>query len=65
MKYLAFIVVCLWVVLFVGLACHQRTVGKEPQAPRSPSKESDSSVQEKEDLKLPLKEPRIVSIIRS
>jgi murein L,D-transpeptidase YafK len=60
MKDLTPIALCLLVVLFVGLACHQRTAGKEPQAPRSPSKESESPVQEKENLKLPLKDPRIV-----
>ena len=51
---------CLLVFLVIGLACHQRTSGKEPQAPRSPIKESDSPVQGKESLKLPLKDPRIV-----
>jgi murein L,D-transpeptidase YafK len=60
MKDLTPIALCLLVVLFVGLVCHQRSVGKEHQAPRSPSKESESPAQEKENLQLPLKEPRIV-----
>lgn len=59
MKYLTFIVICLSVVLVVGLACHQGTAGKEPQTPPSPKRE-DSQVQERENLKLPLKDPRIV-----
>ncbi|MCM3903873.1 MAG: L,D-transpeptidase [Pyrinomonadaceae bacterium] len=60
MKDLTPIATCLLMVLVINLACHQRTVGKEPQAPRSPSKEADKPVPEKENLKLPLKDPRIV-----
>lgn len=60
MKYQASIVLCLLAVLFIGLACHQRTAGKEPQAPSSPIKESDSPLQENENLEVPLKDPRIV-----
>lgn len=63
MKYRTRIVVgvCLLVLLVGGLACEQRTVGKEPQATRGAIKsESDSSVQERVNLELPLKEPRIV-----
>lgn len=59
--YLTSIVMGLFVVLFVGLTCSQGTIGKEPQARRvAIQKESDSSGQEKPNLKLPLKEPRIV-----
>jgi murein L,D-transpeptidase YafK len=54
------LVVCLLLVLFLSLARHQRTAGKEPQVRPSPTRESDSQVQAKESLKLPLKDPRIV-----
>ena len=61
MKYLTLIVIGLFAVLAVGLACQQRTAGKEPQAEQGAvKKESDRPVQEKQNLKLPLKEPRIV-----
>jgi murein L,D-transpeptidase YafK len=60
MKYLIFVSVYLVAVLTIGMTCQQRTVGKAPQASRGPSKGSDSPVQEKESLKLPLKDPRIV-----
>jgi len=61
MKYLTLIVIGLSAVLAVGLACQQRTAGKEPQAEQGAvKKESDRPVQEKQNLKLPLKEPRIV-----
>jgi len=61
MKYLTLIVIGLFVVLGVGLACQQKTAGKEPQAVNGAAKtESDSPVQKREGLKLPLKEPRIV-----
>jgi murein L,D-transpeptidase YafK len=61
MKYLTPIVLCLLVALIVGIAWQQRTVGKEPQVVRDTIRtESDSPAQQKEDLKLPLKEPRIV-----
>lgn len=60
MNHLTTLAVCVLVVLVIGLACHQRTAGKERQAQRSPSRESDSPMQEKENLKLPLKDPRIV-----
>src|SRR5688572_23612074 len=61
MKYLTLIVIGLVAVLAVGLACQQRTAGKEPQAEQGAvKKESDRPVQEKQNLKLPLKEPRIV-----
>ncbi|MBA3354888.1 MAG: L,D-transpeptidase [Pyrinomonadaceae bacterium] len=61
MKYLTSLAVCLFAVLVVGLAWEQRTVGKEPQAARGAIKsESDSHVEERESLKLPIKEPRIV-----
>ena len=61
MKYLTSLAICLFVVLVVGLACQQRTVGKEPQAARGVIKsESDRPLQEREELKLPLKEPHLV-----
>jgi murein L,D-transpeptidase YafK len=60
MKYLPLLTVCLLVLLVAGLACEQKTVGKEPQARGPIRRESDSQVQEREELKLPLKEPRIV-----
>jgi murein L,D-transpeptidase YafK len=61
MKSLSLFAVCLLVVVVVGLACQQRTVGKEPQTVRDSTKtESTKPVQEQESLKLPLKEPRIV-----
>lgn len=60
MKYFT-LMVCLSLVLVVGVACEQRTVGKQSQAPGDAIKtESDSPVQKREALKLPLKEPRIV-----
>ncbi len=59
MKYLSPILVCLFVVVVVDLACQQRTAGKEPQAISS-KKETEVSVQNTEELKLPLKEPRIL-----
>lgn len=60
MKYFT-LMVCLSLVLVVGVACEQRTVGKQSQAPGGAIKtESDSPVQKREALKLPLKEPRIV-----
>lgn len=61
MKYLISFAVCLLVVLIVGLACNRRTVGKEPQTAHSPTKkESENPAQKKENLQLPLTEPRIV-----
>jgi murein L,D-transpeptidase YafK len=61
MKYLTVIVICLFAILAVGPACQQRTVAKEPRvASAATNAESDSQVQKPEDLKLPLKEPRIV-----
>jgi murein L,D-transpeptidase YafK len=61
MKNLNPIAIFLLVVLVIGLACHQKTVGKEPQpASGTIKQESDSPVQERETLKLPLKDPRIV-----
>jgi murein L,D-transpeptidase YafK len=61
MTYLIPVLTCLLGVLVIGMPCHQRTIGKEPHAERGANKkESDSPVQEKENLKLPLKEPRIV-----
>ncbi len=61
MKYQFPLAVCLLVVLVIGLACQQRISGKEPQATRGAIKsESDRLVQERVNLELPLKEPRIV-----
>lgn len=60
MKYLTPTAVCLFVVLVIGLARHQRTVGKDPQAPSGPGKELDSPVKARDNLKLPVKDPRIV-----
>lgn len=61
MKYLTSLTVCLLVVLVVGLAWQQRTVEKEPQAARGAIRsESDGPVQERVNLELPLKDPRIV-----
>jgi murein L,D-transpeptidase YafK len=59
MKYLTPFSVC--VVLVVGVACQQRTVGKEPQEARGAiNRESGSPVQQRVNLKVPLKEPRII-----
>jgi murein L,D-transpeptidase YafK len=60
MKYLSPLAVCLLLVLAKGIAFQQRTVGKQSQAPGGIKMESDSPVQKREALKLPLKEPRIV-----
>ena len=61
MKYTSPLVRSLLVVLVIGSACQQRTVGKEPQVVREAIKtEPDSPAQKSEALKLPLKEPRIV-----
>ncbi len=61
MKYLSPIFFSLLVVLVVVLACEQKPAGKESQTVgRAGKKESEVSVQKTEDLKLPLKEPRIV-----
>ncbi len=54
-------VVCLLGALVVGLACQQRSAGRGTQsASKSAKTESENPVQKTEDLKLPLKEPRIV-----
>src|SRR5687767_2251605 len=60
MKYLTPLAVCLLTVLAIALACQQRTAGKEPQAVRDDKTKSEKPEQEKENLKLPLKDPRIV-----
>ncbi|MFN2511768.1 MAG: murein L,D-transpeptidase family protein [Pyrinomonadaceae bacterium] len=61
MKDLTPIALCLLAVLVIEVACHQRTVGKEPETARSPTKkESEGPALAKENLKLPLKDPRII-----
>jgi murein L,D-transpeptidase YafK len=61
MKYPSLLVVGLLLLAANGMACNQRTVGKEPQVASPSSRtESDRSVQRTEKLKLPLKDPRIV-----
>jgi murein L,D-transpeptidase YafK len=60
MKYVLPIAVFFLVVL-AGLSCQTRIVGKESQAAGGATKkESNNPVQNREDLKLPLKDPRIV-----
>jgi len=61
MKYLTPLAICLFVVLVVGPAWEQMTVGKQAQAARGTIKsESDSPVQERVNLNLPLREARII-----
>lgn len=61
MKYLTPVTICHLVAIVVCLACDQRSVVIEPQTPREATKsQSDGPVQEKLNLKVPLKEPRIV-----
>ena len=61
MKYLTPLAVCVLVVLAVLLACEQMTIWKQPQAASGAIKsEAGSRAQERESLKLPLKDAHIV-----
>ena len=58
MKYLVPLAICLLLVLVIGLTYQQSTVGKVGSG--AIKMESDSPVRERDDLKLPLKDARIV-----
>ena len=61
MKYLTLVATCLLAVLVVSLGCQQGTVGQESHVARGRvNNESGRPVEERESLKLPLKDPRRV-----
>src|SRR5687767_11944889 len=61
MNNLAHLAVCLLIVPVSGLACSQRTSGKQTQADSEAIKTvPDQPVQERMNLTLPLKDPRII-----